>query len=260
MRQGLRGVIVVTVVATLSTGIAGAVVFGGENVRVSFDGWLTPHALPRSGRAPVALHMKGALTTSNGREPPQLKGVTVEINRNGKLSTVGLPVCPKRRIRSTTTAQALAACRNALVGSGHFSAHIAIPTQAPFPAQGRLRAFNALRHGRHVILVHIYGTDPVPTTRVLELTVRHSRSGTFGTSLSVNLPDLGEHWGYVTGFRMTLHRIYAYKGRPRSFISAGCPAPAGFNAAFFVAAKGTYYLADGRKLTRVLDGTCKVSD
>jgi len=244
--------------AILCGAIAQAEVLGGANVRASLDGWLTPHALPRSGVVPVALHMRGAVRTTDGREPPQLQRVTIAINRNGEISTAGLPVCPKRSIQSTTTAKALAACGGALIGSGSFSAHLAFPTQAPFPARGRLLAFNSVVGGRPVILAHIYGTDPVPTTRVLELKFQRPSPGAFGVTLSMKMPQFGEHWGYATGFSLTLHRLYTYQGEQRSLISASCPAPRGFNEAIFAAAKGTYYLADGREITRVLHGTCKV--
>lgn len=259
MRNALRGTIVVVVVAILGTGIASATLFAGANVRVSFRAWLTPTALPRTGAAPVSLHLRGRLTTTDGKEPPQLERVTVELNRNGKLSTRGLPTCPKRRILSTTTSQALKLCGGALVGSGSFTAHISIPTQAPFPARGRVLAFSSMQHGRRVMLTHIYGTVPVPTTRVLDLGASRARGGTFGPRFSVPMPRVAADWGYVTGFDLTLHRLYRYRGRVRSLISAACPAPAGFRAAVFTVAKGTYYLADGRRLTRTLDGSCRVS-
>ncbi len=259
MRYALRGAIVVAVAAILGTGIASATLFAGANVRVSFRAWLTPTTLPRTGAAPVALHLRGRLSTTDGKEPPQLERVTVELNRNGKVSTRGLPVCPRRRLLSTTTSQALQLCHESLVGSGSFTAHISIPTQAPFPARGRVLAFSSKRHGRRVILTHIYGTDPVPTTRVLSLGASRARGGTFGPRFSVPMPQVAQDWGYVTGFDITLHRLYHYKGRVRSLISAACPAPAGFRAAVFTVAKGTYYLADGRKLTRTLDGSCRVS-
>jgi hypothetical protein len=258
MRATFRGAIALAVAAVLCVGIAQAEVVGGANVRASLDGWLTPHALPRSGVAPVALHLKGAVTTSDGREPPQLLRVTISINRNGKVSTTGIPVCPERSIEATTSAQALAACGVALVGSGSFTAHIAVPAQAPFPARGKLLAFNSMVRGRRVILAHIYGTDPVPTSRVLELKFQPPGRGAFGATLSMKLPQFGEHWGYATGFSLTLHRRYTYQGRRRSLISASCPAPKGFNVALFAAARGTYYLADGRKITRVLHGSCRV--
>ncbi len=259
MRFALRGAIVVAVAAILGTGIANATLFAGANVRVSFNAWLTPKALPRTDAAPVTLHLRGRLRTTDGEEPPQLRRVTVELNRHGKVSTRGLPTCPRRGLLSTTTSQALRFCRKALVGHGRFTAHISIPTQAPFPARGKVLAFSSKRHGRRVILTHIYGTVPVPTTRVLSLGASRAGGGAFGPTFSVPMPQVAQNWGYVTGFDLTLHRLYRYRGRTHSLISAACPAPAGFKAAVFTVAKGTYYLADGRRLTRVLNGSCRVS-
>jgi hypothetical protein len=239
---------------------AHAEVFGGVNVRASFNGWITPHALPRRSVIPVSLHMAGALSATEGREPPQLQRLTIAINRNGRVSTAGLPTCRLDLIRSTTTKQALSACRPALVGTGTFTAHIGIPTEAPFPARGRMLAFNSVLHGKRVILAQIYGTEPVPTAQVLVLNFLHSGGGSFGTTLSVQMPTLTENWGYATGFQLTLHRSYNVRGRNRSFISASCPAPRGFGSALFTAARGTYYLADGRAISRNLQGTCKVKN
>ncbi len=258
MQRTFGGVIALTLCAILGTGIAQAGIFSGANVRASFDGGLTPHVLPRTSSVPVSLQMEGSLTSTDGREPPRLRRMAIAINRYGRLSTAGLPVCPVRVIEATTTKQALAACREALVGSGRFTAHIAIPSQAPFPARGRMLVFNSVLHGRHVVLAHIYGTDPVPTSRVLVMTYQRPSPGTFGTTLSIRMPNLTVNWGYATGFRLTLHRRYIYRGRPRSFISASCPAPRGLGVALFAAAKGTYYLAEGRKVSRVLEGTCTV--
>ena len=72
------------------------------------------------------------------------------------------------------------------------------------------------------------------------------------------MPQVGRKWGYVTGFAMTFHRDYRYRGRLRSFLSASCPAPAGIAEAPFRAARGTYYLAGGSSLTRVIEGSCAV--
>ncbi len=259
MQRTFWGMVGLATCAILATGIAQAGVFGGANVRASFEGRLTPRSLPRSNPVPVALRMEGALMSTNGQEPPQLQRLAISINRHGTVSTIGLPVCPLGSIEATTTKEALAACREALIGNGRFTAHIAIPTQAPFPAYGRMLAFNSVLHGRRVILAQIYGTNPVPTSRVLVMTYQHGSPGTFGTILTMQMPTLTVNWGYATGFRLTLHRRYTYRGRPRSFISANCPAPRGLGVALFTAAKGTYYLADGRQVSRVLEGTCTVS-
>lgn len=236
-----------------------AEVFAGPGVRASFRGWLTPQALPRTQTAPVALHMAGALQAIEDREPPELERVTISINHEGRLSTVGLPLCRLASIRASTTKQALAACRPALIGAGRFTAHIAIPSEAPFPARGKVVAFNSTLHGRPVILAQVYGTEPVPTSRILVMSILRRREGAFGTRLSVRMPNVAVDWGYATGFRLTLHRTYSYAGKRRSLISAGCPAPRGFGAASFLAAEGTYYLADGRRITRFLSGRCTVA-
>jgi len=43
-----------------------------------------------------------------------------------------------------------------------------------------------------------------------------------------------------------------------SLLSASCPAPKGIRKAPFKPARGTYHLAGGKTLTRVLSGTCEV--
>jgi hypothetical protein len=237
---------------------AQADVFGGAKVRATFSGWLQPRSLPRDGEAPVALHLKGTLRTTDGATLPQLRRMTIAINRFGRVSTDGLPACRQRRLAARTTREALAACRDSLVGGGRFSAFIAIPAQAPFPARGRLLAFFSRQQGRRVILAHIYGREPLPTTTVLTLRFQRSESRAYETAMSLTMPQVGEDWGHVTGFELNLHRRYTHRGRERSLISASCPAPRGFGSAVFKAAKGTYHLADGRVINRTVTGRCRV--
>ncbi|MFI5028497.1 MAG: hypothetical protein ACHQCF_05890, partial [Solirubrobacterales bacterium] len=129
--------------ATL-VGVARADVVSGANVRVSFRGWITPRRLPRATPAPVALHVSGRLRPIAGHRPATLERVKVEINRHGIISTRGLPACPRRALQGTTTVQALARCRGSLVGSGHFTAQVEIPEEAPFPSVGRMLAFTTV--------------------------------------------------------------------------------------------------------------------
>ena len=255
-----RAVPLLAVFVLALLGVARADVVSGGNVRVSFRGWITPSELPRAGEAPIALHVAGTVAPIGDQRPAALERVTVAINRHGIVSTRGLPACPWQRLQSRTTSQALALCGDALVGSGHFTAQVDIPEQSPFPSAGRMLAFNAIVHGRHALVAHIFGTKPVPIAQVLPISYRRTSHGSFGSTLSVQMPEVGAEWGYVTGFDMTFRRRYLYRGRSRSFLSASCPAPRGIHEAPFRAARGTYYLADGRKLTRVLSGTCRVSE
>jgi hypothetical protein len=224
------------------------------SLRVTFDASLTPHALPRSGKAPVKVSVGAKIAATNGATPPQLRKISIAINRNGELDAEGLPVCQLDRIQPSTTADALAACRSSLVGEGNFSAKVLLPQQAPFPSQGKVYAFNGSINGKPAIFAHVYGTQPVPTSYTIPFAISEAK-GTFGTVLSASLPRVTSDWGYVTGLSMTLGRSFSAHGKRHSYISAGCPAPKGFPGASFPFAKAAFGF--GKKtLTSTLTRSC----
>jgi DNA-binding beta-propeller fold protein YncE len=237
-------------------GASASVVEQRRGVRVSFDGKLTPHVLPRHGTAPVGILVEAKISATGGDDPPQLRRITIAINRNGHFTSRGLPACRVNQIQPSTTTNALAACRRSLVGEGRFSANVKLPQQSPFPSAGKVVAFNGRVNGRPAILAHIYGTDPAPTSTVLPFLLRGGR-GAYGTTLEASLPQATGSWGYVTGLRMSLRRRFSYRGKSRSFLSAGCPAPAGFPSAAFPLAKTSFTFAGNLTLDAVLNRTCR---
>lgn len=227
-----------------------------HGIRVSFDGKLTPKALPRHGMAPVRIVVDAKIAATAGEEPPQLRRISIAINRNGRFTSRGLPVCRLHDIQPSTTSGALAACRSSLVGEGRFSANVKLPEQSPFPSAGKILAFNGRVHGKPAILAHIYGTRPIPTSIVLPFLIGNS-SGTYGTTLSASLPQATGSWGYVTGLRMSLRRRFSYRGHSHSYLSAGCPAPAGFPGAAFPLARTRFSFAGPLTLVSVLNRSCR---
>jgi hypothetical protein len=225
------------VLAALSP--ARAEVIQRGDIRVGFAGRLTPHVLPRSGTVPVKISFDGRITTTDGSAPPQLRRITIDLNRDGRLDDSGLPVCHMDQIQPATNQRALEACRAAKVGEGRFSAEVLLPTQAPFPQAGKVLAFNGVYRGRPAILAHVFGTEPVATSYTLPFLLS-SRGGTFGTRLSASLPDVGPKWGYVTGLSISLGRAFRSHGRVHSYLSAGCPAPSGFPGATFPLARASF--------------------
>ncbi len=245
--------------ALLAFGLAslahGEVVQSGH-VRVTFDGQLSPKALPRQALAPVNVSVDAKISSTNGGAPPQLRQISIAINRNGHFTPRGLPVCILREIQPATTANALEACRGSLVGEGRFSAKVLLNQQAPFPAAGKVYAFNGRLHGKPAIFAHVYGTNPVPTSFTLPFTIE-STKGTFGTTLRASLPAVTGNSGYVTGLALNLGRNFSYHGKRQSYLSAACPAPSGFPGAVFPFARASFGF--GKKtLTSTLTRTCKV--
>jgi hypothetical protein len=242
--------------------LAAAVAARAETVRhgtlqVVFAGSLSPKALPRQGAAPISVAVGGHVSTTDGSSPPQLRRITIEINRNGRLDYQGLPTCTLDQIQPSSNRGALASCRRSLVGEGSFSAQVKLPQQAPFPSRGKVLAFNGRDdHGRPVIFAHVYGTEPVPTSYTLTMGLEHT-PGTFGTKLVVSLPEVTTNVGFVTGIDMTLKRSFTYRGKRHSYLSAACPAPKGFPGAVFPLARISFAFAGRKPVGTTLTRSCR---
>jgi hypothetical protein len=241
---------------------AGAVKNGYGDLVVSFDGGIHPTRLPRQQLAPVSVRVAGNAESASGEEDqlPQLRRITVAINRQGHLFDRGLPVCHVEAIQPSTEAAARHICGDAIVGSGHVAVQVRIPSQLPFLVRARLLAFNGpRREGHKLILAQVYARDP-PGAFILTFRVGR-REGTYGTVLSTSLPAGTRQWAYLTHFDMTLHRTYTYRGQSRSFVSAACAAPEGFDRILFPFARATYLFAGVQKrLTMSKTGSCSVAE
>jgi hypothetical protein len=250
-------VAVAATAALIASPLALAEVTQRGNLRVSFEGRIAPHRLPRTEKAPVAVTLAGEIKTTDGQDPPQLRTISMAINRNGKLDYKGLPRCNYHQIQPSNTREAKEACKKSLVGSGTFKANVALPEQSPFPSDGTILAFNGNLHGKPVIYAHIYGTKPLPTSFVLPFEIRQS-SGEYATTLVAQLPRVAAEWGFVSGVSLTLQRNFSYKGKRHSYLSAGCPAAPGFPGATFGFAKASFGFGDGKTLSSTLTRDCRV--
>ncbi|HEX5762144.1 MAG TPA: hypothetical protein VFY04_03375 [Solirubrobacterales bacterium] len=244
-------------IALLAAGVAQAELTQKGNLRLAFDARFSPHSLPRERDVPVTVTLSGSIRTTDGSRPPQLRTMSIAVNRYGKLSTRGLPVCSVQRLQATSSDAALAACRGSLVGKGRFGANVDFP-DLEFPVQGRMLAFNSRRAGRSAIALHIYGTNPVEATVVLIFKIKRPERGRYGTVLVTRIPRIAADLGYVTDLALIFGRRYRHRGESRSFVSARCAAPAGFPGAVFNFAKGSFSFANGQTVTTALTRDCLV--
>jgi hypothetical protein len=258
MPRPLLPSICIVALGLLGSGMAQGELSQTGTLRISFSGDFSPRSLPRDRPAPITVHVKGAIGTTDGSHPPPVRRVEIALNRNGRVTTEGLPACTSARLQSTSTQEALARCRSALVGRGRFGAEVEFPSAEPFPATGRALAFYGTRKGRPALMLHLYITTPVQTTFVLVLKISHQEKGQFGTVLTASIPSLAGGLGSVTEIDLTLGRTYTFRGRRRSFLSASCDAPAGFPGAVFSLARGSFFFADGRRVDTTLTRDCRV--
>lgn len=257
MRRG--GLAALALLAALAVGAAArAEVVQEGDVIVTFDGGISPHALPRSGVAPVTVRIESGFRSAEGVDPPpQLRTIAIGINRRGRIFDRGLPTCRVRKIQPATIAAARRICGGAIVGSGHVQVRVHLPNQPPFTFTGPMLVFHAKRvGGDRRLLAQVYGIKP-PSAFVLTFRIVRE-PGEFGTVIKTSLPQSASDWAYVTQFDMKLRRIYTYKGHRHSYVNAGCAAPPGFFGAVYAFAQAKFGFAAGERVKTTLVRDCAV--
>lgn len=227
-----------------------------DGIRVALGGGFHPTRLPRKGTAGIRVSVSAKISAPTMEEVPQLRRIEIEINRAGHVDPTGLPACRLNQIQPASNAAARAACGRSLVGEGSFSADVRLPEQSPFPSQAKVLAFNGTYRGRPAIFAHVYGTQPLPTSYTLPFVIGKGK-GKFGTALKASLPAVTGDAAAITGLSLTLGRGFSSHGHHGSYISAGCPAPAGFTRASFPLARATFGFP-GHILSSTLPRTCAV--
>jgi hypothetical protein len=257
MRRRLAIPALLAIAALLGAGAAHGELSQKGNLRIAFDGGFTPRSLPRDRPAPVTVSVEGSIGTTDGTRPPALQRFQIELNRNGQISTRGLPACSTPLLQSTSSEAALARCRPALIGGGSFAAAVESGGKL-IPAGGRILAFNGTFRGGPAVILHFYTAVPARVTLVLPLAISRQATGQFGTTLAARVPTLAGGLASITKLNLKIGRNYSYRGQRLSFISASCAAPAGFPGALFSFARGDFHFVDQRTITTTLTRDCRV--
>ncbi len=187
-RRGAKAIALIAIALLGATAsLAEAELSVSGDLFVTFNGGIFPPVLPRHALAPISVRVGGKVRTLSGEHPPALRDIYIALNRDGHLDTRGLPSCRRRQVEASSSAQALAACGTALVGSGKFIAKTSFPEQAGFPSHGKILAFNSTAGGHPSILAHVYSDSPAPVTRTFVFQIHHTH-GAYGTTLTATLP------------------------------------------------------------------------
>jgi hypothetical protein len=240
--------------------VASATVIQRDGVRVTVLSQVMPSKLPREHTAPIAVFVSGHLDTPSGALPPQLKRMTIKVNRRGLLQDEGLPTCTLNEVKTASSDRALEQCADALVGSGRFWASIVLPDQRPFPTRGRLLVFNGRQDGQPVVFSHIFTASPFPTSFVIVFAIKHIAKGPYGTELSASLPQTLGSWGVVDRIKLTLRRKYHHRGKALSYFNASCPAPKGTDASPVSLAEASFYFAQRKPISLRVNKSCRVAN
>jgi hypothetical protein len=225
---------------------------------VHFRATLSPRRLPRDRLAPISLRLAVAVQSDSDTLPPQTRLIRIATNRNGRFDRAGLPICNPRRLHGTSSAQALLACGDALVGRGTFLLKTRYPEAPVAATPGTVLAFNARGRRGPEIVAHLYSTLPATTSHLLVFHLHRQATGPLGTVISARLAPSLDPYGSLLALHLVLHRTYAYRGALHSFLSASCPAPPGFSGGIFPLARAFLAFADRSTLTATATASCWV--
>ncbi|HEX7279253.1 MAG TPA: hypothetical protein VF255_06455 [Solirubrobacterales bacterium] len=228
--------VILAFIALLGVNIAKAERFALGNLLVDFHLDSAPNKLPKHENAPIDFWGSGDFSTKDGTTPPKLQQMIFEIDKFGKVETLGLPVCTRAKLEATTVSQAREKCRGAIVGTGNGSGIVEFPEQAPIPARTPLTFFNGpIVGGDPSVIVHAHLTIPAPTTYLVPLRIERIRKGVFGFRIESNFPAIAGGYGSITHFDFRFDRKWNYRGKRLSYVYARCTIgrlQARFNAKF----------------------------
>ena len=204
-------------------GIAGAATVRVGTLVLRADGGFTPQLLPKRTYAPIEFQGHADIATTNGTAPPPLTRVRLDFDRDGRLTTAGLPTCSPTAIEASTPKQARQACARALVGTGHVGAAISIPGRDRVDVTSPLSLFNGPRQEGHAtVIAHAQTTFPSLQTYVMVVPVERLRSRYYGYRATLDVPAIAGGYGALTHIDAKIGRRFRAGGERRSYISARC--------------------------------------
>ena len=238
--------------------IATAATIQSGNLQITLLSQILPYKLPRETKAPIAVFVSGHVASVAGGTPPQLRSMSIKVNRHGLLQSKGLPSCTKPEIQPGSTQRALSNCSDALVGSGRFWAQVVFPDQRPYPTRGRLLVFNGRENGKAVLFAHVFTTIPFNSSFVITFSMKQVNDGPYGTELKTSLPQTLGDWGYFDRIKLTLRRKYDYQGKQLSYFNANCPALKGTETVSYPLALASFNFNEGRRVSVSVTKSCRV--
>lgn len=214
-------VLLALVAATTASAFHVHVVLG--NLVLDAEGGFAPKTLPRHENAPIKAWGGGKISTVSGELPPILKSFQLEFDRHGAVDTQGLPHCTKAKLVATTVAAARRACKDAIVGKGFGRAVVKFPEQGPIDVGSPITLFNGPKKGGDdTVIAHAHLDYPGPTTFIVPIVIEKVHHGVFGYRVNVEIPKIAGGYGHPLAGNAKVGRIWTYKGKTHSYISARC--------------------------------------
>jgi len=188
---------------------------------VELNGGFKPTRLPKKKLAPIHLDFEEKINAAIGSDPPPLRELVLEIDKNVAFDTKGLAVCRPRPIDLLVEPRDL--CKEARVGKGEMEFEIEFAETLPFALKSHVVAFNGGKAaGVRTIFAVGYLSNPISATVVIRIEVTKVDHGRYGSKLVAAIPQVAGGSAWMKKFRLELFRRFAYKRKRQSFVKARC--------------------------------------
>ncbi len=222
MKLRLSTYVLVAILLLLVAAMADAAMVRVGRIVLRADGGFTPQALPRHAYAPISFRGYANVESTDSEPVPALRHFRLEFDRDGRLSTKGLPVCQPSQLAGTTPEAARRLCGKATVGSGTVAASLSDPGLRGVMLRSPLSLFNGPRIGGNAtVIAHARSLVPRPQTYVVVITIER-RHGAFSYRASGDIPEFAEGTGSLIHLEAEVGRRYRAGGVRRSYVSARC--------------------------------------
>jgi hypothetical protein len=199
-----------------------AIVVVESSPQFQIEGGLRPTKLPRHAMAPVTLLLGGEISNPQQLQPPALKEVTIDFDKNGTVDARGLPVCKLSRLAGGEE-QLPVLCRKSIVGTGEALVEYRTPTQGSIKVPVLLRLFNGgTRGGTTTLFIQSFIPVGNPTPTIATVKVTRLPNGPYGLQAVTQIPPIADGSGSLLDFNLKIRRLFDYKGVKRSFAAARC--------------------------------------
>ncbi|MGN6274501.1 MAG: hypothetical protein ACTHNP_01050 [Solirubrobacterales bacterium] len=207
-------------VAILAGPATGALVEVNDVV-LRADGGFQPQTLPRHRFAPIDFEGHVDISAKGGGKPTALRQALIDFDRDGRISTAGLPTCAPESIAAASVEEARRICRGAIVGTGHVEALVSL-SSGTMPTSSLLTIFNGPpSNGRPTAILHAQFTVPATQTYAIVVPIER-RSGEFRYRARLEIPPIAGGLGAITHIDVKIGRRYRAGGKARSYVSARC--------------------------------------
>jgi hypothetical protein len=240
----------VLVACTLLVGGANAALVRVGDLVLTADGGFTPRQLPKHAFAPIDFRGTANLKAVGGGAPPPLQQAVIDFDRDGRLTTAGLPVCQPTSLEETTPAEARNRCAGAIIGTGHVDALITLQSGA-VKASSPVTFFNGPRQeGSPTVILHARTTVPAVQTFVITIPIEQ-RAGEFRYRATIDVPPIAAGLGSLVHLDAKIGKHYRYRGRERSYTAARC-------SDGVLRTRGRFTFADGTIIEGSVEKGCTV--